>query len=423
MSGNRWNFLKAFSTKRDPNPERPHEQNWVTASDLGGTKFGLDVALGGGESDGSNNSTTPLSSGATFTGTGELNGFPQVGVMVKTDQPGTMYFDFSGDGTNWDSTFPVQGFRVAAGVPEFHTAVKLGRYFRVRFVNDNDGAQTYFRLFTYYGLNFVPSIAPLNQTIGTDTDAINTRPSNFGDEVVIGKRSGVRPFTKFGYRTGLTAAGGEETIWATTGNFTPMTSAETFTITFNNTTDGLGTTGALSLFIDYVDSDGLYVETQVTLDASGSQVTSFSGFGINRVAVVNSGTAETNTNTITITATTSGTTQAVIPAGQGVTQQCIYHTDANSYAVAKFLWVNINKISGGGNPRVVIKGYIYNRTYQTRFEVFRMTIDTSVENTVSLTEPIGFRLSPRDVLEFRADTDTNNTVASLRFSLFEYKIT
>lgn len=260
-----------------------------------------------------------------------------------------------------------------------------------------------------------------NETLDINHYTYPTRPSIGGDEIVLGRRTGVRAFTKFGFRTGLTAAAGEETVWATTGNFTPLTSASTFTITFNNGTDGAGTTGAESLYFDYVDENGLYATTIVTLDSSGSQVTSFSGFGINRVAVVDTGSAQTNTNDITVTATTGGSTQAIIPALEGVTQQAIFHTDANSQAVAKYLWFNINKIAGGGSPRVTIKAYVFNRTYSTRFEVFRATIDTAVENTINLSEPVGFRLSPRDVLYFVADTDTNATIVTLRFSLFEYK--
>lgn len=121
-----------------------------------------------------NSTTTPLSSGATYTGTGEAMDYPHVGVQLKTDNTGTLYFDFSIDGTNWDSTYPVNGFKIASGVSEFHTAVKLGRYFRVRLVNDT-GAQSYLRLKTYYGFNFAPSVAPLNQNASLDQDAIFTR--------------------------------------------------------------------------------------------------------------------------------------------------------------------------------------------------------------------------------------------------------
>jgi len=246
----------------------------VTALKQVGDRHGLNVVDGSSLCD-CNTTDVPLLVGETFTGEGFEHPASHVGVMVKTDQSGVLYFDFSGDGVNWDSTFPVSGFAVSANIPDFHTAVKLGRYFRVRFVNDSGSSQTYLRLFTYYGNSFLPANQSLNQSVGIDTDAQITRPNDFTDEVRIGRRSGIRGYTKFGYREGLTASAGEETIWAASGNFTPMTTATTFTITFNNSTDGLGTTGANSLYIDYVDENGLFAETQITLDASGSQVTSF----------------------------------------------------------------------------------------------------------------------------------------------------
>ena len=77
-----------------------------------------------------NTTTTPLGAGATFTGTAEQNNSPNVGVSCFSDTDGTLYFDFSVDGTNW-RTFPPTGFAVIANIHEFHTAVKLGRYFRI----------------------------------------------------------------------------------------------------------------------------------------------------------------------------------------------------------------------------------------------------------------------------------------------------
>ena len=43
----------------------------------------------------SNNSTTALNDGQTFTGTAELNTYNDVMVYVKTDQDGVLYVEFS----------------------------------------------------------------------------------------------------------------------------------------------------------------------------------------------------------------------------------------------------------------------------------------------------------------------------------------
>jgi hypothetical protein len=368
-----------------------------------------------------NSTTTPLTGGATFTGVGELNFLSDVMVSCQTDNSGTMYFDFSVDGTNW-TTFPVNGFKVASGIHEFHTAVKGPRYFRVRLVNDS-GAQSYLRLYTYFG-TFRQGNSPLNQTVSLDTDATHVRPSDFQDEVRIGRRSGVTGWTKFGYRSNLTASVGEETIWETTGNFTPMTAADTFNIAYDGTsggsTDGSGTTGATQLTFYYIDADGNEAIAAHNLETDGTDTTSFTGLGINRLAVSASGANEANVSAITITDTTGGTTQAVIPAGESVTQQCIFFVGSNHDAVVKFLYLHVNKPSGG-NASVQIKGYAWNRAIATTFEVFRTTIDTSVETTETLNDPIGFALNPQDVLFFTANTSTNAAEAVVRFSLNHYQ--
>jgi len=120
-----------------------------------------------------NSSTTPLGGSATFTGTGEQNEYPDVMVSCFADQAGTLYFDFSVDGTNW-RTFPTSGFAVTANIHEFHTALKGPRHFRVRFVNGSS-AQGTFQLYTYFG-NFskIPN-APLNQDLSSDSDSITTK--------------------------------------------------------------------------------------------------------------------------------------------------------------------------------------------------------------------------------------------------------
>jgi len=376
----------------------------------------------------SNSTTTPLGSGATFTGVGEQNNYSQVGVMCKTDNTGTLYFDFSNDGTNWDSTFPSSGFEVADGISEFHTAVKLGRYFRVRLVNDS-GAQTYLRLTTYYGDNFVPSVTPLNQTVGIDSDATLTRSTVPQDEIRIGRRAGVTGWTKFAYRSNLTSGGGDEIIWAnstSSDTFTPMTSADTFDIEYDGTaggsTDGAGTVGATELTISYIDSTGRPATATHTLGTDGDDTTAFSGLGINRVAVSASGTNKANKSEIKISTTSGGSTdvQAIIPAGGSVTQQAIYFNGSNDDSVAKFLYFNVNKLSGS-NPKVTVLGWAYNRAIDTKFEVFRHVVDTQSENTVIIEDPVGFNLSPTDVLYFTANTDQNNTQITLRFSLNEYQ--
>lgn len=367
-----------------------------------------------------NSSTTNLAVGNsyTFTGTWEQNFQPDVMINLYADQVCELKLQFSHDGSTVHSTLTKN---TTANINEFTTSVKGARYFRVVVTTDSLTTTT-FNLQTQFGI-FRAGNAPQNLSLSLDADALTVRPSSFQDEVVIGRRSGVTPWNKFGYRADLQAASGEQTIWAATGNYTPATSADTFNIAYDGTaggsTDGAGTTGAQELTIYYTDSNGLPAIGVHTLGTDGTDTTSFSGYGINRVAVSGTGTADYNNSDITITHTSSGNTMAIIPALGGVTQQCIFHVGSNQTAIAKYLTFNVNKLSGS-NPKVTIKGYVYNRGIDSRFEIFRHILDTQSENYVDINDPIGFRLNATDVLYFTADTDQNNTIITMRFSLNEY---
>jgi hypothetical protein len=151
----------------------------ITNNLLGGTlTTELDPASYGALSS-TNNSTTPLNAGATFTGTAEQNAYPDVYVSCITDQAGTLFFDFSNDGTNWN-VFPPAGFTLTANVHEAHKALKAGRYFRIRVTNTSGSNQTYLRVYTYFG-SFDQLTSPLNFAPNNDTDAITTKSILVGE--------------------------------------------------------------------------------------------------------------------------------------------------------------------------------------------------------------------------------------------------
>jgi hypothetical protein len=124
-----------------------------------------------------NNYTGSFTSGSAWSGSAELNTYQDVMVVLKTDVSGTLYLDFSPDGTNWDSTINAT---INANAPEFHTALKGPRYYRTRYVNGND-VPSFFRLYTYYG-QFRQGNLPLNSTVRNDSDAIVVRAVNLGED-------------------------------------------------------------------------------------------------------------------------------------------------------------------------------------------------------------------------------------------------
>ena len=225
---------------------------------------------------------------------------------------------------------------------------------------------------------------------------------------------------KFGYNTDIDT-GGEETIASFGGAFDPstqvMSTAQQFTIVYDNATDGEGTTGALMLQFSYIDENFNSATAFHTLGNTGGDITTFSGYGINRVVVVAFGGDIYNNNDITIAATVDATTQAMIPAQKSVTQQCIYHTPINRTLKLNYLELSVLKLTGGGgSPVVNLIGYSYSRVTGGRYAVIDIEIDTSIENNIprSYNEPIIF--TGREVIYFEATTDKDNTKVSMRFS-------
>lgn len=122
-----------------------------------------------------NSTTTALANGATYTGNWfDATGYNYDSVVVacKTDLAGSLYLDFSTDGTNVDSTLT---WDVAAATNEVHRATITRQYFRVRFTNSGGSTQAYFRLQTIIGWNQLPLTSALNTTMQSDADAIPVR--------------------------------------------------------------------------------------------------------------------------------------------------------------------------------------------------------------------------------------------------------
>lgn len=276
-----------------------------------------------GEVSTGNSTTTPLASGATYTGTWEQNNHPDVLVMCKTDNTGTLYFDFSSDGTNLDSTFPVNGFKVASGVPEVHKAVKGSRYFRIRLVNDS-GAQSYLRIITSFG-SFGVLSAPVNQSLANGSDATLVHALDAETDYMIGAYGTDRfTVTKFGQNPDIDTATVPEDIWNAGGVYTgfPTSDIETVTVT-----SGSGATDSgLTLYIQ--GKDGSYnIQTEtITLNGSGVGVTANTYRRVDRAYVVTPASGQT-TNNGDLTATHTTTTGNVffkILAGTGQTNLCLY---------------------------------------------------------------------------------------------------
>ena len=235
-----------------------------------------------------NTTTVALAGGATFTGTAEKNSASDVMVSCKADAAGTLYFDFSVDGTNWE-TFPTGGFEITAGIHEFHTAVKGPRHFRVRLVN-GAAAQTSLRLTTYFGVFRQPS-APLNQASGLDSDAILVRPTLPWLDIGRGLQSGIRGISKFG-RNSSVGTSFEPVCLGGIYNTPQAASATTLRIkSGGDANDTAAGSGAREVTLQGLDETFTEVtETIATAGASASSATTTTFTRVFRAWVSASGT-------------------------------------------------------------------------------------------------------------------------------------
>lgn len=365
-----------------------------------------------------NTSTDNLTAGNsyTFTGSGELTLNSDVLVVLFMDQAGILKIQFSQDNINWDSTITKQ---VNAGSNEFSTAVKGLRYCRVVVTTDSLTTSV-FRLQTEFG-TFRQGNSPLNASIGLDSDAIITRPSDFYNEANLNRRADVLPFKKFGYNEDVDT-GGDEVIWSVGGTGTDflVDTAETLDFVSTDANDTNGGTGCHGVVIYGIDENRKQKIEVILLDGT-TPVTSVNIYlGINRIAVFRAGSGKRNAGTINVTQTTSGIQMAQMPAGEGTTQQCIFYVQADYTALIDYIFINVLRLGGGSDPVVTVKLNVFSFVSNAFYEIARFNIDTGVENVVPIELDDPLPVTEQTVVFLTCSTNTNNTSINARFHLLEY---
>lgn len=302
-----------------------------------------------------NTTTTILGAGATFTGEWERNFWPDLITSGKADQTGTLFYDFSNDGVSVVSTFPVNGVDFSANIHSFHTAVKAGRYFRVRYVNGSV-AQTSFELYTYYGIFRQPN-APINQSIAADADAIIVRNVPASIDLSFNQFGGLRENAKFGLVEGLDSGDPPVDLWNFADDDLAVRSdTKTFptsAATLYACSDNVGDTD-IDITITYIDANGY--EQTASINLNGQTPVSFgvTGLDVNRASV--SGNNQSPLGNIYImqgndfaaggTPNDVADVLAFIRQGYGQTQMCCYTVPIDRQHNIKFLNLKMARDNG-----------------------------------------------------------------------------
>lgn len=369
-----------------------------------------------------NTTTTPLAASATFTGTAELDIHSDVMVSCFSDTAGTLYFDFSVNGTDW-RTFPSNGFSVSANIHEFHTAAKGPRYFRTRFVNGSS-TQSTLQLYTYYGTYRQPN-APLNQVLGLDSDASVVRPSFPALDIGRGLWSGLSTIHKFGRAVVGTSfvpvalggvyqtpqASGATALRIKSGGNANDTAAGSgareITVTgldenFNEATETIATAGSSASSATTTTFTRLY---RAYVSASGSYATASAGSHSGDIVIENSGGG---TDWGTMSATN-------FPRGQ--TEIAAYSVPTGYTAYIKYIAVNVES-----NKTVDILGFSRANIDETSapYSAMRVFIEMggidAGETEIKPDTPMGPYVGPCDI-GFLAEVSTGSGEVDIDFEI------
>jgi len=223
--------------------------------------------------------------------------------------------------------------------------------------------------------------------------------------IALGLVGGYSMVDKFGKNTDVDTS--YEDIWNAGGDHVLLTSASTMTVTSIGV-DTSGDTGANTILISGLDGNYDIQTETVTLDSTTPPTTVNSFIWINRVAVVESGSGEVNANDISITATTGGSTQAYIIAGEGQTQISLYMIPNGyvGYLTRGFLTTDTSQI---------ITGQLMVKPFEDSWNLKRQIIITEGLYDIDLTG--SGEIPEKSLIKWRAIASGQNNIVASGFKL------
>lgn len=168
---------------------------------------------------------------------------------------------------------------------------------------------------------------------------------------------------QFGHNEDIDTAAVEE-INDFGGAMTHLTTASTFDVVSDSSADDLTTgTGAWEITIRYLDANYELQAETISLDGLTPVTTTGSGLRILSAYIGRVGTGGVNAGNIAITATTGGTTQGLIEAGQGQTHNINFTVPAGYTAFFLSGVFSVSETSGGALKETTAEFEAYVRLY------------------------------------------------------------
>jgi hypothetical protein len=242
-----------------------------------------------------NSTSTPLNAGISFTGTAHrCLEYSVLVVSCKTDQDGSLFVDFSTNGSDWDSTLT---YSVSASVNEVHRLKVSKEFYRIRMTNTPASNQSYLRLQTILSSDGGLT-SPLNSAIQQDSDAVITRGITEELSIATGLFTGYSIINKFGRNPDIDTGSVPEDIWNGGGVYTgfPTGSPEEFQVFSSDA----GDTGVLMFSYLASNTSTSYQTATVTLQGTTPVNTGVTGYRVHTAQYVSGSSTAFNTGTITI---------------------------------------------------------------------------------------------------------------------------
>jgi len=135
---------------------------------------------------------------------------------------------------------------------------------------------------------------------------------------------------KYGFNLDIDTGSDPETIWSAGGLYTFATSADTLKVISSDVDDnGTGTTGALTIKVQGLDTNYDIIEEDFTLNGQAAVTGNKEFLRVYRAFVTSAGASEYNEGTITINNSDDSLTLAEIPAEHSQTQMAVYTVPRN----------------------------------------------------------------------------------------------
>lgn len=231
----------------------------------------------------------------------------------------------------------------------------------------------------------------------------------------LGEITGYVLWNKFGYNNDVDSAT-PEVVASFGGSIDLSTAASALKFYSSSANDTNGGTGCNSIVIYAVNEDW-DASIEVLALSGATTVTSTANYiGYpNRLAMYLCGSGQVNDGNITCKRTSDDVTTGYMPAGEGVTQQCVFTIPKDNTFVTEWLYLGAAK-EGTKNPLVEFKFWVYSAISNGKQEVFRKLLDTSVEVELDVSPSLPFPITEKCICWIEASSDKDNTMVTGRFS-------